>query len=226
MSSKRTILVLGLLLIASLVLAACGGTANDSGNNAAVNNGGDNNAAAVNETPDVVVEDDVVEGPDTLVVCMGQEPDTLYTYGGSMLSQSSVLEAVYDGPIDGRSFAYQAVILEKLPSLADGDAVIETVTVAEGDTVADTDGTPVTLEAGMVVRPSGCNAADCAISYEGGSMEMDFMVVTFSLLPGLTWSDGSPLTTADSLYAFNLAADPDTPASKDKNERTARTAIC
>ena len=44
-----------------------------------------------------------------------------------------VREAIYDGPIDERGFDYQPVILEKLPSLADGDAVIEPVSVAAGD---------------------------------------------------------------------------------------------
>ena len=58
----------------------------------------------------------------TLVICLGQEPDTLYPYGSTALAQDQVLAAVYDGPIDNRSFDYQAIILEKLPSLADGDA--------------------------------------------------------------------------------------------------------
>src|SRR3972149_8081829 len=39
--------------------------------------------------------------PRTLVICQGQEPDTLYLYGGSMLAASHVQQAIYDGPIDG-----------------------------------------------------------------------------------------------------------------------------
>src|SRR4030042_439081 len=65
--------------------------------------------------------------PRTLVVCQGQEPETLFVYGGSMLAATFVQDAIYDGPIDANSFDYQPVILEKLPSLADGDAVIQTV---------------------------------------------------------------------------------------------------
>jgi ABC-type transport system substrate-binding protein len=36
----------------------------------------------------------------SLVICLGQEPDTLYPFGSSAPSMWSVLEAVYDGPFD------------------------------------------------------------------------------------------------------------------------------
>ncbi|HUF39420.1 MAG TPA: hypothetical protein VMN57_12920 [Anaerolineales bacterium] len=159
----------------------------------------------------------------TLVVCLGAEPDTLYINGGSMLVASHVWEAIYDGPIDSRSFDYQAVILEKLPSLADGGAVIQSVEVAPGELFVDADGLPATLEPGVVYRPGGCRSDDCAQTYAAGdgSIELDQMVVTFKLLPSLLWSDGAPLTAADSVYHWNLDADPDTPQSKFLIERSA-----
>lgn len=159
----------------------------------------------------------------TLTICMGQEPETLYPYGGAMLAMSSVLEAVYDGPIDNRSFDYQPVILEKIPSLADGDAVTETVSIAPGDSIVDATGNVTTLQDGVLYLPSGCLSSDCAQVYSStmGNVLMDAMVVTFKLLPSLKWSDGQPLTAADSVYSFNLAADPDTPSSKFTIERTA-----
>jgi peptide/nickel transport system substrate-binding protein len=156
----------------------------------------------------------------TLTVCMGDEPDTLYPYGGAMLAMSNILDAIYDGPIDSRSYAYQPIILEKLPSLADGDAILETVTVRSGDLIVDNSGEPVVLYSGVWVRPSGCRTPDCAIEYSGGSLQMDQLVVRFRLLPGLTWSDGEPLTSADSVYSYQLAADPDTPSSKYVTDRT------
>ena len=64
----------------------------------------------------------VEEGPRTLVICQGQEPETLYVYGQSMLETDSALaahhvqQAIYDGPIDNRTYSYQPVILEKLPA--------------------------------------------------------------------------------------------------------------
>jgi len=159
----------------------------------------------------------------TLTICKGDEPDTLYLYGGSMLAQSQILDAVYDGPIDNRSFSYQPVILEKLPSLADGDAVLRSVTVGPGEQVVGDAGEPVTLEEGVLVRPSGCYSTDCAIVFDGAPLEMEQMVVTFTLKPGIRWSDGEPLTAHDSVYSFELNRDPDTPApDKQAVERTAR----
>jgi len=65
------------------------------------------------------------------------------------------------------------------------------------------------------VRPAGCRSDDCVVTYDGSSpLEMDQMIVNFSLLEGLVWSDGEPLTSADSLYAFDLAANDDTLGSK------------
>lgn len=225
--TKNIFLALSLLMVASFVLAACQPAATP-GTVTEVQ------TVVVTQVVEVEGEEQIVEvvvtatpepvetGPRTLVICQGQEPDTLYVYGGSMLAQSHVLEAIYDGPIDNRSFSYQAVILEKLPSLADGDAVIQAVEVAPGDTIVDDGGSVTTLEAGVVYRPSGCNASDCAVTYEGDApVMMDQLVVTHKMLPGLMWSDGTPLTTSDSLYSFNLAADPDTPASKFGIERTA-----
>jgi peptide/nickel transport system substrate-binding protein len=157
----------------------------------------------------------------TLVICLGQEPDTLYPYGGTMLAASQVQEAIWDGPIDTRTYAYQPIILTKLPSLADGDAAINVVDVMAGDMVVSDFGDPVALAEGVVVRPAGCRSSDCAIAYDGTSaLQMDQMAVTFQLMPGLTYSDGTPLTAADSVYSFNLSSDPDTPTGKYVYERT------
>lgn len=49
---------------------------------------------------------------------------------------------------------------------------------------------------------------------------MEQLSATFTLLPNLLWSDGVPLTAADSVYSFNLLADPDTPGDKSKVVRT------
>jgi len=219
MNRNKWMIVLGLLVVASMILAACAPKQVEVVKTVVVTEQVKGETVVKVVTPTPAPKE---EGPRTLVICMGQEPETLYPYGGSMLAMSSVLEAVFDGPIDGRSFDYQPVILEKLPSLADGDAVFETVDVAPGDTIADADGNVTTLEAGVKFFPSGCTNADCAQEYteDMGTIQMDKMVVTFKLLPGLKWSDGEPLTAADSVYSFNLAADPDTPSGKYTIERT------
>jgi peptide/nickel transport system substrate-binding protein len=173
-----------------------------------------------------VPEPDAPAGPKTLVVCQGQEPDTLYPYGGDMLAASHIQHAVYDGEggggaMDTRTYAYQPTILKKLPSLDDGDALINAVTVQAGDMVVDDAGDALELAEGAMVRPAGCMSADCAVEFTGDPVEMDQMVVTFELIEGITWSNGDPLTADDSVYGFELNADPDTPTSRFGVERTA-----
>jgi len=225
--SRKLLFVISLLILASMVLTACASPTAQ--------------VETVKETV-VVVETQVVEGetvtvekvvtatpepaapaePRTLVICQGQEPDVLYVNENAMLAKSHILEAIYDGPYDTNSFAYQPVILEKLPSLADGDATITAVDVAAGDKVVGDDGEVYELAAGTMVRPSGCNSADCAIEYDGTSaLQMDQLSATFKLLPGLMWSDGTPLTAKDQVYEWNLLYDPDTASSKYLSDRSA-----
>jgi peptide/nickel transport system substrate-binding protein len=140
----------------------------------------------VEKTVEVIkTEEPAPAGPKTLVVCQHQEPDTLYVYGGDMLAAGFIQDAVYDGPFDNRTYAYQPIILEKLPGFDDGDAVINAVTVQAGDMVVDDSGEPV------------------------------------ELAEGLMWSDGEALTADDSVYGFELNADPDTPTSRYGVDRTA-----
>ncbi|MEW6718498.1 MAG: ABC transporter substrate-binding protein, partial [Chloroflexota bacterium] len=143
--------------------------------------------------------------PRELTICTGSEPDTLFIYGASMYIARLIQQAIFDGPIDRPGYEYQAVILEKLPSLADGDAVIQAVTVQEGDFVIDDRGELIVLSPGDVVRPAGCLSSDCAITYEGGPLALNQMSVTFTIKEGVKWSDGEPLTAFDSVFSYEFA---------------------
>lgn len=162
-------------------------------------------------------------GPKVLTVCLVGEPDTLYLYGGSrMAATRHVMEALYDGPIDHLNYAYRPVILQKVPSIADGDAVTRTVRVREGDRVVDAEGAVVELTEGVRIRPPGCHADECTVEFEGEPLWMERIEVTFALREDVTWADGEPLTAADSVFAFQVASDPATPGSRYLVERTAR----
>lgn len=157
----------------------------------------------------------------SLTVCLGQEPNSFYAYDSLNGAARSVLSGIYDGPIDVFTNGYQPVILEEIPSLKNGDMQVNAINVKRGDRVVDVNGSLVTLSAGMTVFPSGCTEDTCAVKYDGSTpLKMDQMVVTFRMLKGLLWSDGSPLTADDSVYAFKLAADPATPGSKYLVDRT------
>jgi peptide/nickel transport system substrate-binding protein len=163
-------------------------------------------------------------GPRALIVCQDQEPDTLYPYTAGS-ARENILEAIAEGgwsAFDINSFAYRPIILEKLPDLIDGDAALAVLTVSDGDFVVDAYGNVVTLDAAadppILLVPSG---GGDPVPYQGGDFEMDQLTATFKLLPDLMWSDGTLITAADSLYAFNLLADPETQVDKFKIVRTA-----
>jgi peptide/nickel transport system substrate-binding protein len=139
------------------------------------------------------------------VVCTANEPQDLFPFGGRSPAKNHVIEALYDGPIDRRSYDYQAVILEKLPSLADGDARIEPVQVSEGDWIVNAAGQLVQLSTGERIRPAGCTTPECEVAWDGSALEMAQLSADFTLLPDLKWSDGVPLTANDSVYGFELA---------------------
>jgi peptide/nickel transport system substrate-binding protein len=165
-----------------------------------------------------------------LVVCMAQEPDTLYPFGSAMPAARAVQHALFEDLITSRSYAYQAAGIEKVPSLADGDAVLQAVTVGPGDRVVSEShgvvvlgeqGTAVLLnrmpaEGAVVLRSS----SDEDVAWDGVPLTMPQLVVDYRLKP-LVYSDGVPVTAADSVYTFKLVSDPDTPANKFLPQRTA-----
>ena len=157
----------------------------------------------------------------SLKICLGEEPNTLYPYGNLNTAARSVLSAIYDGPLDVVEYGYEPIILEKVPTLEDGDAQISPVSVTAGTEVIDTTGNVVLLNTGTKVRPSGCRSDDCAIAYDGSStIQMDQLVVTFTMLEGLLWSDGELLTASDSVYSYTIASADVTPGSKFLVDRT------
>ncbi|MCX6056289.1 MAG: ABC transporter substrate-binding protein [Chloroflexi bacterium] len=178
----------------------------------------------IRQTQTVLETPSVTETPPikTLVICLGEEPQSLYLYGGSSQATWSVLESIYDGPIDTSEYEPVPVILSSLPTLENGGIVLDTVTVTQGDEVANVEGDLVALQEGVTVFPSGCTSNDCAVQWDGQSdLSLVQMKATFILFPDLKWSDGQPLTAEDSVYSFDLSADPSTNVSKNRVKRTA-----
>ncbi|MBW8010140.1 MAG: hypothetical protein FVQ83_02705 [Chloroflexi bacterium] len=158
-----------------------------------------------NIPPTVVTEPEEIW---ELNICLGEEPNSLFIYDQTSNGALPILEGLYDGPFDTRSYTLQSVILEKMPSLADGDALFEAKSVSQGDLIVDAMGRVRTFDYGVSYLPSGCSGPDCARTFSaeaGDAVLIDQMVVRFSLLPGIQWSDGNALTAADSIYSFNVA---------------------
>lgn len=158
--------------------------------------------AAEAQTEDPMAFEPAAKGG-TLVVGQIQEPETLYSLGGSMLAASHVLNAIYDGPIEGMSYDYQPVILESLPKLENSGATMEPVSVEAGAQYVDAEKQEVVTATAKVDN-------------------LPQLTVTFKMKPGIKWQDGTPVTAADSVFAQKLSCDPDTPTSKYTCERTAK----
>jgi peptide/nickel transport system substrate-binding protein len=158
---------------------------------------------------------------------LAQRPASLYIYdpnyyGTGAHSAQAVMEAVYDGPVDLVDYAYRPAILNGLPDLLSGsDAAIEEVAVLEGGIYLNPETRlPENLAVGSVYLPVGCRSESCSETYQGGEVMMERMVVDFHLLPGVQWSDGQPLTAADSVFSYQINADSGTQSGKYLVDRT------
>ena len=156
-----------------------------------------------------------------LTICLVTEPRSLFLYDAVSSSEKSVLEAVYDGPIDIKNYTASPVIVERMPSLANGDALLQGLTVNPGDLIVDASGNLTNLQEGVNYRPSGCTQQACSQAYSGTApVQMDQLVLRFKLLTGLKWSDGTALTAADSVYSYQVARSLTPPALPEIVNRT------
>jgi peptide/nickel transport system substrate-binding protein len=206
-SRSIRITALTVFLVSALLLSACGQANPES------------TAVGVTNTPLPPTATPIPQK--TLVVCIGSEPQDLYLYGESSRAKWSVLEAIYDGPIDTEDFEPVPVLLEELPTLQNGGVTLQAAPVSEGDPVANTNGDIVALAKGVWVFPAGCSTGNCAVQWDGETaLELTQMVVNFKILPGVTWSDGAPLTADDSVFSYEVSADPATTVTKTNLDRT------
>jgi len=228
----RRFFVIAALLTSLLLLAACGGAAAPQTVEVEVTRVVEGTTVTevqvVTATPDpaapVEGEGEETVASDTMVICMAQEPNTLL-WSESALVTGAVLEAVVEPLIDGGGYGYQANLVEKLPSFDDGDATIEEVTLEEGDKFYDvaTDAV-MTLTAGMTETFSLNQLEGDPVVHEGwdGSTELTTVQITaqWTLVEGLTWEDGTPVTADDSVYGFEVLMDPNWTQPKYTGERT------
>ena len=205
---------LSALLLIGLLAVAC---RQREGNPAAVTTGtppvlsdesapeGGTQEATISDTPTAVAKPTITPTPippKDLVVCIGTEPANLYLYGDDSPSAAIVRQAIYEAPYTSLSYDYQPLALEKLPSLADGDASLEAHEVVQGDVVVDVAGQTVALAPGVEVL----NADGQGIVFDGSPIQMSRLIVDFTFKP-LIWSDGTPVTAEDSVLGFRLAGD-------------------
>ena len=141
---------------------------------------------------------------ETLTVCLGKEPRTLFFYDESSQAMWSVLESIYDGPFDIGDGNAVPVIFE------DVTVREEPVPVQRGDIIVDINGNAVELKPGTVFLPadpaSGCSGSGCLTTWNAVTETADInqTVITFRMKDGLFWNDGVPLTADDSVFSMNI----------------------
>ena len=151
--------------------------------------------------------------PKVMVICLGQEPTSLAWYKTDPVT-ADVLQAVYDGAIDNRNYQYQPVYYKKLPSFSDKDAGQVDVAVKDGDTVYDAaSGSVVTLTKGVNLT----QLDGSVVAYDGsGSARAVQLWARWTLVDGMKWQDGTPVTADDQVFTFQTDSSPDLP-SQDKS---------
>jgi peptide/nickel transport system substrate-binding protein len=149
-----------------------------------------------------------------LTLCTASLPETLFPYAGvSSAAKTRLSDLLFPTAFSEDDGSLMPLILDKVPTLADGDLRLEPMPIRRGQTVVDARGELVTATEGAWVRPSGCRAAECALTWNGlDPLEMDQMVIDFTLKDGLTWSDGTPVSPDDAVFSYRLASDPESPA--------------
>lgn len=152
--------------------------------------------------------------PKNLNICIATEPTDLYLYGDG--NAGNVRAAFYEALYTHNEYGYQPLGLEKMPDLADGDAIIGEVRVDAGNKVIAANGNIITLGYGDQL----INSDGELVIFEGDPISMSQMEVTFKFQP-MVWSDGTAVTPADSLFSFNIAADPDSNVEKARVDKTA-----
>ncbi len=141
-----------------------------------------------------------------LSICVGAEPSSLFLYGDISPSARAIRQAIYDGPVDDLNYTATPVILTQTPSQANGAVILLPVEVQPGTEIVDHSGNLTYLTPGTEYRPAGCFSAECVQTYPGdGPVTVDQVVVRFELVENLRWSDGIPLTAADSVYSYQVA---------------------
>ncbi len=201
MFNKRWALIGALVTVAAFALAACAGGAVQT--------------VIVTE----VVEGEVVEVPvtvapeeagaeevsDTIIICMSQEPDSLYRVTSNMAVTVQVLSAADPkGWLNDRGFFYETQMLvnDEFPSFENGDAVIEgegsdavlSVTYRFRDDIVWSDGEPFTVDDILFTREVIIDPDSGAVSR--GMLEQ----MTFEKVDDYTLKVTYPPGVLDPLY--------------------------
>ncbi len=157
-----------------------------------------------------------------LMTCMAREPESLYLYAGNprrdlgARSAAILHTALYEPMAVMVAGEYEARGLTHIPTPENGGVSIASVEVQLGDWVVDANGALVQVDTGTWLR----SQEGKLFQFSGTAVSLPQMRVTFTMQP-FVWSDGTAVTAADSVFSYEIAADPTTPVDKSRVQRTA-----
>jgi len=146
-----------------------------------------------------------IEGKDTIVIGLTQEPSTLYTLINSASVAQQSMQPVTGQPTPSLDNTYTAYHYYKtLPTIENGGAFNNDVDVKEGDQIMDADGNPVALKDGVKYND---NTGAVQTYKAGTTVKMKQIVANYKLDSGIKWSDGKPLVKADLELSWKVTCD-------------------
>ncbi len=143
-------------------------------------------AAPISSTPTgAVIAERMVERSDTWMIGTLDLPSDIYPYPQSAATQRAiapVTELLFPSPILTYNYGYTVTgVLDRIPTLENGDVELRKV-----DVYLDATGAITTTATDVVTQ-------------------VDQLVITYRWNPQLRWSDGTPVTADDSVFAYELA---------------------
>jgi peptide/nickel transport system substrate-binding protein len=142
-----------------------------------------------------------------LSICLGEEPASLFLYGDQSTSARIIRQAIYDMTAAVPGLPVVSNLLEEIPSAENGLVSVVQVEVPAGAHIVDDNGNLTLLANGIRYRPSGCTDPACAEVFgEQETITMDQVRIEFPMTPGVSWADGTPLTSADSIFSYQVAS--------------------
>jgi peptide/nickel transport system substrate-binding protein len=188
MSSKRFILFLSLIIIASMVLSACTPEAAPAEPSVESPGGG----AATGAPGSTVTEAPAQQFADTIIVGAWQQPRNFYDPNISQAIAVEVELLFRPRFVQRNNFEFSpnpSLVEGDLPTLENGGAILNDVTVAVGEPYFDT--------------------STYMVEVATEEKQVKQLVVTGHLKAGLKWDDGEPFVADDLVLAWSANCSPD-----------------
>ncbi len=126
--------------------------------------------------------------PQSLIIC-ATEPQAVSPFWSTQAGDD-ILALFYEPAMERVAYEWEPRLVERIPSLQNGDVITRVVSVTQGMRYADLLGTVQT--------------------YEGDSpTELPQLSVRFTLKAGILWSDGVEITAKDAVLGYHLAQSAD-----------------